>query len=213
MDLSTAWPTASVAAFSAQPFVYPVRVPLFRITGHFLSSGLTLPSKVAAFLSPLHEGFDPSLMCVKGAALFIAMHMFNIILRRKAPLCADQFQVPTNRQVSHQRHTQKSIRAMRETGRCETIDGRFDLRKRMGIGWHLPRSRDRRPGPWVSPTLHLSSLPLPWPLSRRKHLADPFQTPIGGSGGEMMGRLHSDFDVTSHHDGALLFAIPLLAFG
>ena len=89
---------------SVRPSVSPVRVPLFRTTGHIMSSGMTLPSKVAAFLSPLHEGFDPSLICVMGAALLVATPIFRIILRRKAPLCTDRFAIPTNRQVSHQRH-------------------------------------------------------------------------------------------------------------
>jgi len=67
-------------------------------------SGMTLPSKVAAFLSPLSSVFDPSLLLVMGSALLIATPASYLILtskttKMKTPICADRFQVPTNKQV------------------------------------------------------------------------------------------------------------------
>lgn len=65
---------------------------------------MTLPSKVATFLSPFSSVFDPSLLLVMGGALLVATPASYFILRSettkmKTPICADKFQVPTNKQV------------------------------------------------------------------------------------------------------------------
>lgn len=67
-------------------------------------SGMTQPTKVAAFLSPLSKVFDPSLLCVMGGALLIATPAFHWILKKddnknKTPLCTESFQVPTNKTI------------------------------------------------------------------------------------------------------------------
>eukprot|EP00210_Caulerpa_lentillifera_P008091 g7725.t1 len=72
-------------------------------TGLYLS-GMTQPSKVAAFLSPLSPAFDPSLLCVMGGALLITTPSFYWILKKgdlknKRPFFGDGFQVPVNKMV------------------------------------------------------------------------------------------------------------------
>ena len=48
----------------------------------------------AGFLGVLGGTFDPSLMCVMGAALLVALPGFQLALRRARPLCASCFELP-----------------------------------------------------------------------------------------------------------------------
>ena len=48
----------------------------------------------AGFLGVLGGTFDPSLMCVMGGALLVALPTFQLALRRARPLCASCFELP-----------------------------------------------------------------------------------------------------------------------
>lgn len=65
-------------------------------------SGMTLPTKVAAFLSVLHPSFDPSLMFVMGAALLVALPCFQFIIKSSkltTPVCGGELSLPTNTKI------------------------------------------------------------------------------------------------------------------
>jgi uncharacterized membrane protein YedE/YeeE len=65
-------------------------------------SGMTQPSKVAAFLSPTLAAWDASLMFVMGAALLVATPVFQAVSRgwlRTQPLLTGQFDLPTSSAV------------------------------------------------------------------------------------------------------------------
>ena len=55
------------------------------------------PPRPAGFLSVLSGSFDPSLMCVMGGALLVALPAFQLALRSARPLCAACFELPTKR--------------------------------------------------------------------------------------------------------------------
>lgn len=58
--------------------------------------------QVVAFLSPLHQAWDPSLAFVMGGALLVALPGFQTLLAPAGksllpqPLCGARYQVPTN---------------------------------------------------------------------------------------------------------------------
>jgi uncharacterized protein len=61
-------------------------------------SGLVDPAKVVGFLDFAGE-WDPTLGFVMGGALLVAMPAFRLILRRPRPVLADQFDLPTRKDV------------------------------------------------------------------------------------------------------------------
>jgi uncharacterized protein len=61
-------------------------------------SGMTQPAKVQGFLDILGR-WDPSLLCVMGAALGVNLVLFPRILRRRRPLFATRFHLPLERAV------------------------------------------------------------------------------------------------------------------
>ena len=61
-------------------------------------SGMTRPLKVLGFLDVAGK-WDPSLIFVLGAAATVATVAFHFILRRKAPLLAPAFDLPTTKGV------------------------------------------------------------------------------------------------------------------
>eukprot|EP00775_Hariotina_reticulata_P001495 gene1495-1834_t len=65
-------------------------------------SGMTQPSKVAAFLSPTLAAWDASLMFVMGSALLVATPVFQAVSRGwvgQQPLLTAQYNLPTNSSV------------------------------------------------------------------------------------------------------------------
>jgi uncharacterized protein len=63
-------------------------------------SGMTRPLKVLGFLD-ITGRWDPSLIFVLGGAVAVATVAFHFILRRKAPLLAPSFDLPTTKIVDH----------------------------------------------------------------------------------------------------------------
>ncbi len=61
--------------------------------------GMTQPSKVVGFLDFFGD-WDPSLAFVMGGAIAIHATLFRLVLRRKSPLLAELFHVPTRRDLS-----------------------------------------------------------------------------------------------------------------
>ncbi|NPT46385.1 YeeE/YedE family protein [Paraburkholderia sp. 1N] len=61
-------------------------------------SGMTRPLKVLGFLDVAGK-WDPSLILVLGGAVTVATVAFHFILRRKAPLLAPSFDLPTTKGV------------------------------------------------------------------------------------------------------------------
>lgn len=57
-------------------------------------SQMTNPAKVISFLD-LFGDWDPSLAFVMGSALIVTALGYRFVLKRKAPVFADRFQVPT----------------------------------------------------------------------------------------------------------------------
>jgi uncharacterized membrane protein YedE/YeeE len=57
-------------------------------------SGMTKADKVINFLD-LSDAWDPSLAFVMGGAIAVHLVLFRLILRRRSPLFADRFGVPT----------------------------------------------------------------------------------------------------------------------
>lgn len=61
-------------------------------------SGMTLPAKVIGFLD-ITGAWDPSLLAVMVGAISVHFIAFRLITKRKNPLVADKFQVPTRRDL------------------------------------------------------------------------------------------------------------------
>jgi uncharacterized protein len=61
-------------------------------------SGMTLPTKVVAFLDITGE-WDPSLAFVMGAAVFVHFVLNQLILRRPSPIFAGRFSIPTRTDI------------------------------------------------------------------------------------------------------------------
>jgi uncharacterized membrane protein YedE/YeeE len=57
-------------------------------------SGMTKADKVINFLD-LSDAWDPSLAFVMGGAIAVHFVLFRLILRRRSPLFADRFGIPT----------------------------------------------------------------------------------------------------------------------
>ena len=79
----------------------PVIVAL--ATGVLFGAGLTLsgmvhPAKVQAFLD-VAGAWDPALAFVMGGALVVSALGWQLARRRKAPLFADRFELPTRRDL------------------------------------------------------------------------------------------------------------------
>lgn len=64
-------------------------------------SGMTQPSKVVGFLD-FFGNWDPSLMLVMGGAITVHLVLFRLILKRKSPLFAESFQIPSRRDLTPQ---------------------------------------------------------------------------------------------------------------
>ncbi|GMH41248.1 hypothetical protein BSKO_09158 [Bryopsis sp. KO-2023] len=65
-------------------------------------SGMTLPSKIASFLSVFHPAFDLSLIFVMGGALLVALPGFQYIMRSSRfdkSACGARFQIPTRKEL------------------------------------------------------------------------------------------------------------------
>lgn len=97
--------------------------------------GMTQPSKVIGFLD-VAGAWDPSLAFVMGGAILAFMPLFRRITKRRGPLFADGFAIPTRRD----------------------IDGKLVLGAALfGVGWGLA---GYCPGPAIT---SLGSLgPTPW---------------------------------------------------
>ena len=61
-------------------------------------SGMVDPAKIIGFLDFAGE-WDPTLGFVMGGALLVAIPAFCLILRRPHPLLADEFDLPTKKEV------------------------------------------------------------------------------------------------------------------
>lgn len=61
-------------------------------------SGMTDPERVLGFLDVAGD-FDPSLLFVLGGAVATTVLLFGVVLRRKAPVLADKFNLPTRSDV------------------------------------------------------------------------------------------------------------------
>ncbi len=61
-------------------------------------SGMTLPSKVLGFLD-FFGSWDPSLMAVMFGAIFVHALAYRLITKRKSPVLAVKFQIPTQRDI------------------------------------------------------------------------------------------------------------------
>lgn len=64
-------------------------------------AGMTQPSKVVGFLD-FFGSWDPSLMMVMGGAIAVHFVLYRVILKRKSPLLAERFQIPTRRDLTPQ---------------------------------------------------------------------------------------------------------------
>lgn len=62
-------------------------------------SGMTQPEKVVSFLD-VFEDWDPSLIFVMGGALLVHTILYRLITKRKTPLFAEKFQIPTRRDIN-----------------------------------------------------------------------------------------------------------------
>ena len=61
-------------------------------------SGMVDPAKIIGFLDFAGE-WDPTLGFVMGGALLVAIPAFRLILRRPRPVLADEFDLPTKKEV------------------------------------------------------------------------------------------------------------------
>lgn len=61
-------------------------------------SGMTLPTKVVAFLDFTGD-WDPSLAFVMGGAIAVHFVLFRLILRRPSPVFAGRFGIPTRTDI------------------------------------------------------------------------------------------------------------------
>lgn len=64
-------------------------------------SGMTQPSKVVGFLDFFGD-WDPSLAFVMGGAVLVNIVLFRLIFRRKRPLFAEKFHLPTRSDIDWQ---------------------------------------------------------------------------------------------------------------
>ena len=61
-------------------------------------SGMVNPAKIIGFLDFAGD-WDPTLAFVMGGALFVTISTFRLILRRPRPILADNFDLPTKKDV------------------------------------------------------------------------------------------------------------------
>lgn len=61
-------------------------------------SGMVNPAKVIGFLD-IAGDWDPTLAFVMGGALLVAIPAFRLIFKRQHPVLADEFEVPTKKEV------------------------------------------------------------------------------------------------------------------
>ncbi len=61
-------------------------------------AGMTLPSKVRGFLDFAGD-WDPTLMFVMGGAITVHLPLYRLIKRRKSPVFAERFQLPTRKDI------------------------------------------------------------------------------------------------------------------
>ena len=61
-------------------------------------SGMVNPQKVIGFLDVAGD-WDPTLAFVMGGALLVAIPAFRLILRRSHPVLAEEFELPTKKDV------------------------------------------------------------------------------------------------------------------
>jgi uncharacterized membrane protein YedE/YeeE len=61
-------------------------------------SGMVNPQKVISFLDFAGD-WDPTLALVFGGALLVAVPAFRVILKRPRPVLAEEFELPTNKDV------------------------------------------------------------------------------------------------------------------
>ena len=61
-------------------------------------SGMVDPAKIIGFLDFAGD-WDPTLAFVMGGALFVTIPTFRLILRRPRPILADNFDLPTKKDV------------------------------------------------------------------------------------------------------------------
>ena len=61
-------------------------------------SGMTQPQKIISFLD-IFGNWDPSLAFVMAGALAVHFVFFRVILKRKSPLFAETFQIPSNTKI------------------------------------------------------------------------------------------------------------------
>lgn len=61
-------------------------------------SGMSNPAKVLNFLD-VFGTFDPSLIFVMGGAIIVVFLGYRIVLKRKAPLFNEAFQIPTRKDI------------------------------------------------------------------------------------------------------------------
>lgn len=62
-------------------------------------SGMTQPQKVIGFLN-VFNGWDPTLIFVMGGAVAVHFITYRLIRKRKTPLLAPSFQVPTKTELT-----------------------------------------------------------------------------------------------------------------
>lgn len=73
------------------------------IAGLLFGGGLTVsqmvnPDKVISFLN-ITGDWDPSLAFVMGGALIVTLIGYQLVLKRKGPLFADKFRLPTRKDI------------------------------------------------------------------------------------------------------------------
>jgi uncharacterized protein len=61
-------------------------------------SGMVNPQKIIGFLDFAGD-WDPTLAVVFGGALLVAIPAFRLVLKRSRPVLADEFELPTNKDV------------------------------------------------------------------------------------------------------------------
>ena len=61
-------------------------------------SGMTMPSKVVGFLD-FTGRWDPTLMFVMGGAVMVHAVLYRFIIKRRSPLFAHAFQLPTRKDI------------------------------------------------------------------------------------------------------------------
>jgi uncharacterized membrane protein YedE/YeeE len=64
-------------------------------------AGMTQPSKVIGFLDFFGD-WDPSLMLVMVGAIAVHLVLLRVVLKRRSPLFADAFRIPTRRDLTPQ---------------------------------------------------------------------------------------------------------------